>query len=166
MFCCSSRKPCLTDIASSPVDLVELTMGLNWFLSTHTIFILTRRPVQTHTHADTTTCMAHKTPCNVNYRGMYSIWTCAACAALYFESWVVRQAVVFGWRVNITAGYSYITRHRMHLDLQRWWSAPSVWPVSPGIIGTRWFDFPPSLSRSLLAARLRAAGADSRGCQD
>lgn len=73
---CWSWKPCLTDVASRPVGLVKLTMRSDWFLSTHTLFILTLERVHTHTHTRSLKCTTHETSCYANYRGMYSIWTC------------------------------------------------------------------------------------------
>lgn len=168
MFCCSSRKPCLTDVASSPVGLVELTMGMDWFLSTHTILILAEVHANTHTriraHAwlikclvmqiteGCTLCALHVLLFILNPRVVRSRF-CFLYLEGYEHSWIFRHTSCI-----------CSTRYRMHLDLQRWWSAPSVWPVSPGIIGARWFDL--SLSCSLLAAQLRAVGADSHGYQD
>lgn len=54
-FCPSTRTPCLTAIASSPVGPVEPAMGSNWFLSKHTLFILTRRCLQIYIHTHTHT---------------------------------------------------------------------------------------------------------------
>lgn len=131
-------------------------MVSDWFLYTHSLFILTQKYVQTYTEA---AWLINVLLCKLQGDVQLLNWSCMHCSLFWILGFQARCLFIYFFDKSI-AGYSdtwciSFTRHRMLLDLQRWWSAPSVWPVSPGIIR---LDFSAFLSGSLLAAQLWAAG--------